>query len=69
MVTNLRELPEGTRFMLIRTGNKYRYLGKRPSPYSGLIVHLCEREWGDYGKTSLHHSCHVKPVVRLMERA
>jgi hypothetical protein len=62
---HLRELQPGTRFKLLRTGNKYLYLGRQPSKHSGLMIHACQREWGDQGITSLHHSCHVKPVVRI----
>ncbi len=62
---HLRELQPGTRFMLLRTGDKYLYLGRQPSRVSGLMIHACQREFGDRGTTSLHHSCHVKPVVRI----
>lgn len=62
---HLRQLKPGTRFKLLRSGEKYLYLGYMPSPISGLMIHACQREWGDRGTTSLHHSCHVKPVVRI----
>lgn len=65
MPLHLRELPKGTRFMLLRTRDKYTYLGIGPSPYSGILNHLCKREFGNGKVTTLHHSCHVKPIVRL----
>lgn len=61
----LRELQPGTRFKLLRNGEKYLYIGYMQSPVSGLMCHYCQREFGDRGTTSLHHSCHVKPVVRI----
>ena len=63
MPIHLRELPKGQRFVLIRTGDKFVYLGVGVSPYSGSYQHLCQRESGKV--TSLHHSCHVKPIVRI----
>ena len=65
MPLHLRELPKGQRFVLIRTGDKFVYLGVGVSPYSGSYQHLCQREYGDRKVTSLHHSCHVKPIIRI----
>lgn len=64
MTIHLRDLSPGQRFKLIRNGKKFRYLGKQTSKYSGLMIHACEREFGDYAVTSLHHSCHVKPIIK-----
>ena len=66
MPLHLRELPEGARFMLIRTRERFTYIGVGVSPYSGSYQHMCQRESGKV--TSLHHSCHVKPIVRIEEQ-
>lgn len=63
MPLHLRELREGQRFMLTRTREKFTYLGVGISPHSGSYQHYCRRESGKV--TSLHHSCHVKPVVTI----
>ena len=63
MPLHLRELRKGQRFMLIRTRDKYTYLGVGVSQVSGSYQHLCQRESGKV--TSLHHSCHVKPVITI----
>ena len=47
MPIHLRELPKGQRFVLMRTGDKFVYLGVGVSPYSGSYQHLCQREYGD----------------------
>ena len=64
MPLHLRELRKGTRFMLMRTGDKFVYLGVGVSQY-GSFQHLVQREFGDHKTTSLHHSCHVKPIIRI----
>lgn len=61
---HLRELPAGTRFMLCRTGQKFTYIGHGKSPNGCWFAHVVRREWGDCRLTTLHHSCHVKPVIR-----
>lgn len=65
MPLHLRELQPNTRFVLLRTRDKFLYLGRKPSVYSGLMVHAVIKERGDGKQTSLHHSCHVKPIVKL----
>ena len=65
MPIHLRELQPNTRFLLLRTRQKYTYLGKKPSIYSGLLVHAVIKEHGDGKQTTLHHSCHVKPIIRI----
>ena len=65
MPIHLRELPKGQRFVLMRTGDKFVYLGVGVSPYSGSYQYLCQREYGDREVTSLHHACHVKPIIRI----
>ena len=52
MPLHLRELRKGTRFMLMRTGDKFVYLGVGVSPYSGSYQYLCQREYGDRKVTS-----------------
>ena len=39
MPIHLRELPKGQRFVLMRTGDKFVYLGVGVSPYSGSYQH------------------------------
>lgn len=60
---HLRELPAGTRFMLCRTRQKFTYIGHTVSPHGCWFDHVVRREFGDRRLTTLHHSCHVKPVV------
>ena len=40
MPLHLRELHKGQRLVLIRTGDKFVYLGVGVSPYSGSYQHL-----------------------------
>lgn len=58
----LRELPDGTRFMLCRTRKKYRLL--RREMVKGRLKIVIQAEDRETEGT-LHHSCHVKPLVRL----
>ena len=62
MTIFLRDLVPNQRFMLIRTREMYRYIG----------VNFVKNRHTHYVRRSktgevvvLHHSCHVKPVVRL----
>jgi len=63
---HLRDLLPGTRFMLCRNGQKFTYMGHGKSPNGPWFAHVVKREFGGYGLTTLHHSCHVKPVVRVV---
>ena len=61
---HLRDLPIGTRFMLMRTGQKFTLTSR--TWLMGKVQYFVVL--GDCGRTStLHHSCHVKPLVRPME--
>lgn len=63
---HLRDLKPGARFVLLRTMDKYTYLGLGPAPHAGLTRRLVRREFGDCDVSTLHHSCHVKPLVRVV---
>lgn len=55
----LRQLPDGTRFMLCRTRKMYRLVSRvREKGRTRIIV----QQEGYAGESSLHHSCRVKPV-------
>ena len=62
----LRLLPVGARFYLLRTMEKFTLIWRGPSALGGFkyVVRLegQERHW------TLHHSCHVKPIVRVGEK-
>lgn len=61
----VRWLPVGTRFYLKRTMEKYTLVWRGPSALGG-YKYIVKRE-GAKSHTSLHHSCHVKPIVRAGE--
>ncbi|KVP96521.1 hypothetical protein WJ97_11590 [Burkholderia ubonensis] len=63
MALFLRQLADGTRFMLCRNRAKYRLV--RRDVIKGR-THLIVQRDGSETETSLHHSCHVKPVVRAV---
>ncbi len=56
----LRELPEGARFMLKRTGQRFTFLGRYL--WKNKWRYACQLE-GE-GLSTLHHSCHVKPIIK-----
>jgi hypothetical protein len=59
----LRDLPDGARFVLIRTGDRYRITGRET--VKGRRVILVRREDGkERVRGSLHHSCHVSPIIK-----
>lgn len=60
-VTFLRDLKPHTRFMLKRNGERYFLVG--PTLWKNKWVYQCIRE-ADGKATTLHHSCHVKPIIR-----
>lgn len=63
MPTPLRELPDGTRFMLCRTRQKFCLIGRvLVKGHHRLVV----RADGADRDGTLHHSCHVKPVLRAL---
>ncbi len=57
----LRQLPVGTRFYLVRTMAKYTLISAAPSPFGG-YQYTVRRDGAEHTAT-LHHSCHVKPIV------
>lgn len=62
MAMFLRDLREGTRFVLCRTRTKYLLVRREVVKNRQRIVvrrDSCAEE------RTLHHSCHVKPLVRL----
>jgi len=61
MTTHIRDLQPGERFYLLRTMERYTYVGVRVSERTGTHQHLVMRD-GKY--SALHHSCHVKRIVR-----
>ena len=62
MTLHLRQLPVGTRFYLVRTMQVYKLISAGPSAAGG-YKYKCFREGATHW-TPLHHSCHVKPIVR-----
>lgn len=62
MASFLRELPEGTRFMLCRTRKMYRLVRRDSVKGRTRIIVLADAQDRE---GSLHHSCHVKPVLPM----
>lgn len=61
MTTHLRQLPDGTRFVLVRTGQRFTLLRRETFMGKRLIT----VSLGEGAKDShLHHSCHVKPILK-----
>ncbi len=61
-IITLRMLPVGTRFYLTRTMQKYVLIAAGPSMMGG-YKYTVRRE-GTTRTTDLHHSCHVKPIIK-----
>lgn len=61
--TFLRTLPDGERFVLCRTGQKFT-LVRRERIKNRMRIIVLEEATGRDGW--LHHSCHVKPIVRFV---
>lgn len=57
----LRQIPVGTRFYLVRTMQKYKLVSAGPSPCGGFKYTVLRD--GTERTSTLHHSCHVKPIV------
>jgi hypothetical protein len=57
----LRQLGSGVRFVLCRSGQKFLLVRRETVKGRREIVVQLE---GVGRKTTLHHSCHVKPLVR-----
>jgi hypothetical protein len=64
MASFLRDIPDGERFMLCRSGQRYRLV--RRERVKGTLRHVVLKD-GSEREGTLHHSCRVKPVVRAME--
>lgn len=62
MTIHLRDLADGARFVLLRTGEKYALI--RREKYRGRNRIVVRREY-ESTDSELHHSCHVKPVIRV----
>jgi hypothetical protein len=61
MAPFLRDIPAGARFMLCRSGQRYRLV--RRERVKGRLQHVVLRD-GSERESTLHHSCRVKPIVR-----
>ena len=57
----LRQLSESTRFVLCRTGQRFRML-RREADKKNKTVYVVQLE-GCARESSLHHFCHVKPIL------
>lgn len=62
MTMKLRHIPDGTRFVLCRTGERFTLLRRDIQSPSG-TCYVVQRD-GEARETTLHHSCHVKPILR-----
>lgn len=58
----LRLLPVGFKFYLCRTGQKFKLISAAPSALGG-FQYTVLREGATHTMT-LHHSCHIKPVIK-----
>ncbi len=61
MTIHLRQLGEGVRFVLCRTGQKYRVVRREPGQWTRITVLMD----GASRETTLHQACHVKPIVEV----
>jgi len=59
MTIYLRQLGDGVRFVLCRTGQKYQKVRREPGQWTRITVLMD----GGNRETALHHACHVKPIV------
>lgn len=64
MPIHLRQLPVGTRFVLKRTGQRFRLVRREIATPSG-TRYVVIRD-GENRESSLHHSCHVKPIITAL---
>ena len=63
MTTHIRDLQPGERFYLLRTMEKYTYIGHKTDYDFPGYRHVVAKE-GENTTSDLHHSCHVKRIVR-----
>lgn len=59
MTIYLRQLGEGVRFVLSRTGQKYRVVRREPGQWTRITVQMDGRN----RETTLHQACRVKLIV------
>lgn len=57
----VRDIPEGARFFLCRTKQKFRLI--RRERIQGRLRTIVQAD-GKIVESTLHHSCHVKPIIR-----
>lgn len=62
MTMPLRQVRPGQRFVLLRTRERYTLVAKEIGTPSG-TRYVVQRDGSDR-KSTLHHSCHVKLIVR-----
>jgi hypothetical protein len=58
---HLRQLVEGVRFILCRTGQRFRMVRREPNK-KNKTIYVVQLE-GSARESSLHHSCRVKPIL------
>lgn len=63
MTLRLRQINPGQRFVLIRTGERYEFIRRSTEKWGG-TRYVVKRE-GEAKETTLHHSCHIKPIIRM----
>lgn len=61
MKTPLRDLPDGCRFELLRTGQKFKLVTR--AKIKNRTVFKCLR-YSDGQITSLNHQCIVSPIIK-----
>lgn len=59
----LRLLPVGMSFYLMRTGERYKLVSAGPSALGGYKYTVLRASSGK--ESTLHHSCRIKPIVRV----
>lgn len=62
MTMFLRQMKVGQRFVLVRTGEMYVLVRREIQSPAG-TRYVVQRD-GENRESTLHHSCHVKPIVR-----
>lgn len=66
MTMHLRSLPTGARFVLCRTGDRYTLFRRDRDRWGGTVIVVLRD--GAANESSLHHACHVKPIIRAANR-
>jgi len=65
---NVRNMQPGDRFVLIRTGERYRFIRREEQRRSygrfrSLTAYICFNE-SEQREARLHAQCYVKPIIR-----